>query len=697
MLWKATSYADLDLLFYKSTIATLQLDPRNPIQISCTQSFVFPGCGLKSGRLAWIVRSFSPRRFNLSKSRSKVLVHHRKLVLVAAVLLIALTSGTSAAEAIRYRLAMPKPASHFFVVSIVVDGVTTPTMDFQMPAWSPGRYIIYDFAHNVQEFRAQGDQSEPLEFEKVDKQTWRVTTHGGRRVAIEYKVFANTLSGTFSQLDDQHANYNGASIFMYVVGMKDRAIDLEIETPSGWTVFSGLPDQRNQGGLWFAHAPNYDILIDCPTEMAQVSEVGPVRLKSFSFAGKKFRALIHNNGSDKNVERFVGDLEKIVKAEFEILGPPDFDQYTFLFHFNSFAPHGDGMEHLNSTQIVLTGNLGDDERYDSYLSVAAHEFFHLWNVKRLRPAALGPWDYTEEDYTHSLWISEGLTSYYASLTLRRAGLWDDQKYFSRMAKVIDEIQNSPGRFARSAEDASFDTWFWHDTPDATNWQNVFLSYYTKGEILGALLDLEIRQRTKNAKSLDDVFRLMFRNFYEAPNATYYLRGRGFQEDDFLKALNQVSSSDFSDFWRRNVSGRVELDYSQYLKAAGIHLDIRRAPATPFIGMNTTENPDHLVVVQNVLPETPAAEFGLSAGDVILAIDGERVTPKNLEEILEEKSPGKKAMFSVYRENRLVHVGIDVGSREEVTYSIKELDNPTELQKQIRASWLGVSTSAKKKE
>lgn len=593
-----------------------------------------------------------------------------------------------AAESIHYRLAMPQPSNHFFVVSIAVDHVNTPFLDFQMPAWSPGRYVIYDFAHNVQEFRARGDQEAPLNFEKIDKQTWRVTTGGSRRVMIEYKVFANMLSGTFSQLNDQHANYNGASIYMYVVGMKDRPLDLTIEAPSGWTVINGLVDPRQDGPVWTLRAANYDLLIDCPTEIAPLSQSGSIRLKTFSFAGKRFRVLIHHNGSDKNVNRFVGDLEKIVRTEFEVIGPPDFDTYTFLFHFNPYAKQGDGMEHLNSTQIVNHGNLGDEDRYEGYLSVSAHEFFHLWNVKRLRPVALGPWDYTRENYTPSLWISEGLTSYYASLMLRRAGLWDDAKYFKQMAKVIETVQNSTGRFERSAEQASFDTWLWHDTPDASNFQNTFLSYYTKGEILGALLDLEIRQQTQNQRSLDDVFQALYKGFYDAPNATYYLRGRGFTEADFLETLNRVTSSDFSDFWKRNIEGHVEMDYNRYLQAAGLSLEAKASPAVARAGMSTVGDENHLAVIQNVIPESAAAHYGLSVGDVVLALDGVRVSPQSLANLIEEKKPGQKVTFTFYRENRLIHVDVVLGSHKEVTYSIKEMEKPTDLQKKIRESWLG---------
>ncbi|MFI5174884.1 MAG: M61 family metallopeptidase [Terriglobia bacterium] len=604
-------------------------------------------------------------------------------------------SCLSAADSIQYRLAMPHPSSHFFVVTIVVDQVTTPVLDFQIPAWSPGRYVIYDFAHNVQEFRAQGDQNNPLAFEKIDKQTWRVQTVGSRKVAIEYKVFANTLSGTFSQLNDQHANYNGASLYMYVVGSKDHPIDLDIETPEGWTVLNGLPGRKADGNHWLMRAPNYDILIDCPTEIAPVpNPPAGVRVKAFSYAGKNFRVVIHNNGSDKNVDRFVGDLEKIVKAEYEIMGPPDYEQYTFLFHFNPYASHGDGMEHLNSTQIVITGNLGDDNAYDGYLWVSAHEFFHSWNVKRLRPVSLGPWDYTREDYTPSLWISEGLTSYYASLTLRRAGLTDDQKFFKHLANTVETIQDSFGRFERSVEQASFDTWFWHDTPDAANWQNVFLSYYTKGEILGVLLDLEIRQRTANSKSLDDVFRALYKKFYESPAATYYLAGRGFREEDFLEMLNAVSSSDFSDFWKQNIASTAELDYNRYLKAAGLFLDAHHAQPSPYAGISSKENSDHLVVIENVVPETPAARDGLSAGDSILAVDGVRVDLKTLEEILKEKKTGQKVKFTIYRENRLLNVDVVLGSHEAVTYSIRDMENPTALQKQIRAGWLGKPPDSK---
>jgi predicted metalloprotease with PDZ domain len=599
-------------------------------------------------------------------------------------------SGTafSAAAPIEYRLAMPQPAAHLFVVTIILNDNMAPSLDFQMPAWSPGRYAIYDFARNVQDFRAQGGHNEPLTVEKIDKQTWRVHAEGSHRVAVEYKIFADTLSGTFSQLNDQHANYNGASTYMYVVGMKDRAVNLTIAPPKGWTVLNGFQNQKSEGDIWIGLAPNYDILIDCPTEIAPLGDHGPIWLRSFTYGGKTFRVVIHNNGADKNLDRFVGDLEKIVKTEFAVMGPPDFETYTFLFHFNPFLTQGDGMEHLSSTQIVVTANLGDESRYERLLLVAAHEFFHAWNVKRLRPAALGPWDYTKEDYTKSLWISEGLTSYYASVTLRRSGLWTDQKYFEQMAGVIEMIQNSPGRFERSAEEASFDTWLWPPPPYATNWQNVFLSYYTKGEILGALLDLEIRNRTNNKKSLDEVFRYLYKTYYEAPQATYYQKGRGFEEEDFLKALSTVTGSDFSDFWKVNISESVELDYNRYLKAAGLYLDAHPGETTVNVGISLRETADHLPQIENVAPGSPASAYGLSSEDILLALDGERVSDKHFNEVLSEKHPGQKVVFTVYRENRLLNIEVVLGSHEPMTYSIKEMALPSDMQKQIRASWLG---------
>jgi predicted metalloprotease with PDZ domain len=359
---------------------------------------------------------------------------------------------------------------------------------------------------------------------------------------------------------------------MYAVGHKPDPIRLTIDPPAGWRAVSGLAESPGQSSL---SAPNYDVFIDNPIEIAPSFD-----LRTFQLEGRTYHVLTHQLGDHEEPDQFAADVERIVRTQSAIMGgPPDLQRYAFLMHFAPDATAGDGMEHLYATQIVRTHDLGEGRYYDGLLEVTAHEFFHVWNVKRLRPAELGPWDYTKENYTRSLWIAEGITSYYSNLTLTRAGLWNEEKFLRFLSSQIFTLQETPGRALMSLEQSSFDTWF-YVSPHArqrTNTRYASVNYYNKGQVVGTLLDLEIRHRTNSTRSLDDVFRLLYKRFYvDAPAETYYFKGRGFKPGDFLAAVNEVTGSNFSDFFARYVTGTDELDYDTMLGYAGLRLERERS-------------------------------------------------------------------------------------------------------------------------
>src|SRR6266567_30377 len=312
---------------------------------------------------------------------------------------------------IKYWLAMSHPSSHLFEVTIEVGlpaDANTSSLDFQMPRWSPGRYAVFDFAKNVQEVRARMacpaglDCTLPnLTITRLDDQTWRAQvgslTPAGMSVMFSYKVFANDLSGTFSQLDSHHANFNGGCVFMYVVNHKQDPVSLSINPPKTWRIVNGRMGKKGQSDWEF---PNWDILIDTPTEIAP-----DWTEDDFKVDEKTYHVVVHSLGSEGGKRSaFVHDIERIVKAETAMWGPPEFDSYTFLIHFGD-GHSGDGMEHLTSTQVILPGSLADPGVYEEALDGIAHEFFHVWNVKRLRPVELGPWDFTRPANTRGLWIA----------------------------------------------------------------------------------------------------------------------------------------------------------------------------------------------------------------------------------------------------------------------------------------------------
>jgi predicted metalloprotease with PDZ domain len=372
-----------------------------------------------------------------------------------------------------------------------------------------------------------------------------------------------------------------------------------------------------------------------------------------------------------------------------MMGPPDLEAYTFLVHFAPSAESGDGMEHLNSTQIVLTSELDYDRGYDDALSVTAHEFFHVWNVKRLRPAELGPWDYTRENYTTSLWIAEGLTSYYGDLSLARSGLYSEPDYLAALGDEIALLENSPGRAAMSLERSSFDTWLYIAVRprQRSNAAQTTISYYTKGEVIGALLDLEIRRRTNGAKSLDDVFRLLWRRFYlDAPAETYYYKGRGYTGADFRAAVEEVAGSSFDAFFERYVSGTAELDYDATLDYVGLHVARERRVSAVGYGVRLDDDNNRLRV-ESLTPDGLGAQSGLRVGDVLLRID-DRVATKAAARDLFGRGRVTATPLRVLRDGKEVDVMV-AGVPATLLFEVKERADASAAQRAARRAWMGV--------
>jgi predicted metalloprotease with PDZ domain len=509
----------------------------------------------------------------------KLFARRRAVLSFASLILFCATANAQDERYnISYQLSMSNPASHLFEVSLTVEppkGVET--VDFQMPRWSPGRYAVFDFAKNVQEVRAETacpptgtcPQGSVLPVTRLDTQTWRVFPQNtvSRGVTVTYKVFANDLSGTFSQLDARHANFNGGSVFMYVVGHKQDPARLTINAPANWRIINAATERADQREWQF---PNYDILIDTPTEIAPDFTV-----EEFKVEGKTHRVMVHSFGEEKGARaRLVSDIERVVRAEIALMGTPDYNSYLFMMHFDPTAQRGDGMEHLASTQIISTRALGDKGVAEGALDTAAHEFFHVWNVKRLRPVELGPWDFTRPVNTRSLWIAEGLTNYYGGLMMRRSGVWADEQYLRSLAGAIGFVENAPGNRLLSAEEASLIASFIDRTPhyQRTNLSETTVSYYSKGEVIGIVLDLLVRGKTGGRASLDDVMRRMYEEFYlKSPTATYYSRGRGYTGADFERTVSQVAGADMSGFFARHVRGTEPLPYEEAFAYVGLRL------------------------------------------------------------------------------------------------------------------------------
>src|SRR2546423_808234 len=616
------------------------------------------------------------------------------LALLALARVAAQAQDTSApAYKISYRITMPQPASHLFELRVDVRGLAgADHVDFQMPRWSPGRYAVFDFAKNVQEAGASyycppdaKCDSATLPAERLDTQTWRVSTKGSDGVSFFYKVFGDDLSGTFSQLDTHHANFNGGSVFVYVVGHKQDPLSLKVEAPAGWKIINGYSTRPDESEFQF---PNYDVLIDTPTEVApdltvQTCEVG----------GKLYRVVVHSLGPEGgHRDELVRAVEKIVRAEVATIEPPEFDQYPFLFHFDPNTRRGDGMEHLNSTQIVETGALADREVLDSAIGTAAHEFFHNWNVKRLRPVGLGPWDFTKPVVTQGLWIAEGFTNYYGKLSERRAGIWSDEQLFKSYAGAIGVIENAPGSRLMSAVESSLIAPFIDrgSSDQRTNLSNTSVSYYPKGETLALALDLLIRGRTRGRASLDDVMRRAYEEFYlKSPNDSYYLRGRAYTVEDFQRVATEVAGFDLSDFFRRHAYGVEPPPYDEALAYVGLRLTRtrERRPTNAGLTVVADDTPQQRARVSAVQKSSAAETAGLKVGDVLVSVGDKSVTAADWFASLNASNAARVPVV-VLRDGKNVTLELALPPAQERTlYRIEEDKDAAPEARALRDAWL----------
>lgn len=613
--------------------------------------------------------------------------------------LILLLGGMVSAQdqplrSITYRLSMTRPNSHLFEVKIEVE---TPAdypagaIDFQMPKWSPGRYAVFDFAKNVQEFQALGGicpraakcKQPVFPVTRVDDQTWRVATMNSHQLTINYKVFGDDLSGTFSQLNARHANFNGGCIFMYVVNHKQDPVSLAIDPPKDWRIVNGLTDRPDQREWQF---PNYDVLIDTPTEIAP-----DWTEDTFKVDGKTYRVIVHSMGNEGGKRpALVRDLERIVRAENAMWGPPEFDSYTFLLHFAADDRSGDGMEHLKSTQIIMPGTLAEPGTYEEMLDAASHEFFHVWNVKRLRPLELGPWDFTRPANTRGLWIAEGFTNYYGHLMLRRAGLWDEARFLKREGETITAIENAPGSRLMSAEESSLSAPFIDDAPHAqrTNLANTAISYYPKGELLAFVLDLLMRGKSQGRVSLDDVMRRMYQEFYlQSPNNSYYLRGRGYKTEEFERVAATVSGLDLSDFFKRHVRGVEVPPYDQALAYVGLKLVREPVTARYDAGISLEREDQSSMAIEVIRPGSAAENAGLQVGDTIISIGGTNVTRESWIKTLSRYREGERVNIALRRNRDKIEISLRIGQPEHIEFRIEEMKDAPAEARALRAAWL----------
>jgi predicted metalloprotease with PDZ domain len=615
---------------------------------------------------------------------------HKSPVLCAAALLlmVPLFAAAQSPVDISFTVAMSKPHTHLFDIDVAIKRTANGPQEelLVMPVWTPGSYLVREFERHVQDFAAADAAGQPLKWEKTNKNTWRIATNGAREWHATYRVYANELSVRTSELNSEHAFWNNANLLMYPEGFLKSPSTVRVLAPDVWKVATGLPAVAGQKNTF--RAENFDVLYDSPFEASNFKTL------VFNVKGVPHRIVIDGAGN-YDPERLRRDVQKIVETEVELMGGEiPYRDYTFILHLRQNA--GGGLEHLNSTALgyprfgfrIRSGDRAtsaapnttdtSERDYRGFLGLVSHEFFHLWNVKRIRPDALGPFDYTQENYTKVLWVAEGITDYYADLVLRRAGLISESEYLSATARAMQNLQNTPGRLVQSAEESSFDAWVKYYRQDE-NSVNSQVSYYDKGALLGLLLDLEIRKRSAGAKSLDDVMRYLYAEFFK--------KNRNYGPADFQKATELMAGGSLEEFFSKYVRGKEELDYNAALGAAGLKLETSAATdAKVYFGADIAEDEGRLIV-RRVYAGSPAYEQGLNAGDQIVAMDNMRATKEFFNARMAEKKPGDLVNLTIFRFDDLSSLLIRLSDRRESSFRIVPVTTATPVQKQIYKNWL----------
>ena len=598
-----------------------------------------------------------------------------KTIKLAPIILILLffmniNTGSAAKSAqIAYTVTFPEAQAHYADIEMTISGLHHNTIDLKMPVWTPGSYLIREFSKNVESFSASAN-GVLLEAIKTRKNIWHIKTNGAESIIIKYRVYCFEISVRTSFINASHAFLSTSGIFMYPDKMLQQPATIHIIPYKGWTKISTSLEMAGNDPFTL-YSPGYDILFDSPIEVGNQDVFG------FDAAGVKYEVCMVGGGNyDK--ERLKTDMAKIVETETDVFGENPNKHYVFIVH--NYFRGGGGLEHLSSTTLGASrDNYATENGYRNFLGLVAHEHFHLWNVKRLRPIALGPFDYDRENYTTDLWIAEGFTAYYQNLILRHANLISPETYLFTVSTEINTIQNQPGAKIQPLADASYEAWIKAYRPNE-NSVNATISYYDKGAEAATLLNLEIMNDSKGQFSLDDVMRYMYDTYYKQ-------KKRGYTDDEFKKGLEKFTGKNLDDFYEKYIYGLNEIDYNLYLGYAGYKItDDLAATNDPTLGI-AIANTNGKKMVTAVLRGSAAWIDGINVDDEITAIDGVPVT--DVAALLNGKKTGDKTMVTVLRDALPLTLPVTLLRNNRVNYKIEQIPNPTAQQLIVRKKWLGL--------
>jgi predicted metalloprotease with PDZ domain len=568
---------------------------------------------------------------------------------------------------IEYMLSMDQPHTHYLEVTMKVSNFDAKTkqngfIDFKIAVWTPGSYLIREYAKNVEGLKAVGENGN-LKSDKINKNTWRVRLQNStNQVSVSYKVYANELSVRTSFIDDSHGYLNPASVLLYMNDWKYVPSKVVIKPFKNWTTIStALPEIAKNTFL----AENLDVLIDSPIE------IGTQKILTFDLKGIPHKISMYGEAK-YDEQKVIKDFNKVCETAMSVVGEHPCKNYTFLIH--NLNRGGGGLEHLNSTTCQTSRSSYENEKaYQGFLSLIAHEYFHLWNVKRIRPKALGPFDYENENYTHLLWLSEGCTSFYQNYILRRAGFMTPEDFTANFAKEISLIENQPGNKVQSATESSWDAWIKYYRPNE-NSKNSTISYYDKGSVLGGILNLLIIQNTNGKKNFDDVMKMLYQKYYKEQQ-------RGFTDEELQKAVEATAGVPMNDFFQKYIFGTETLPYSDILKSVGMQIiDQNAANNDPFLGIEFRNGK-----IGAVLRDSPAYVDGLNVDDEILSVDGSK--PEDLTKVMQSKKVGDSVSIKVKRDGLEKTFTLNLTRNQMKAYKIEAMATQTLEQLVLYKKWL----------
>lgn len=601
-------------------------------------------------------------------------MRHRFFAVVAALLWLAGSAVWASVTKISILVRLDAPSQNALSIEYTMHGADSQTLTIAIPTWTPGWYQAIRYSQNISDLQAEGEHGESLEVQPLTHYSWRIETNGAQTVRLRYRVWAYDKGmGFFGvAMGEHHAYINGAAAFVYEMDSKKVPHEVRFQLPTGWQVatamdFVGQSEQRPFGDRNDVFlAPNYDELIDSPIQM------GHFEVRDLRSRGVPMRVVFASESENIlcNMERVAADFQRIAGVGNDLFGGAPFKRYLFIVHLSGQG-FGGGLEHLSSTVLNVP-----DRRDLNINGLAAHEYFHAWNVKRIRPKVLGPFDYTQPVRTHALWWCEGVTDYYASLLLVRTGLIGDRAFWQGIEREILTLENNPARERVSAEEASWNVW------EGNGMGYGGLSYYNKGKVIGFLLDVYIRGVTGNRKSLDDVMRfLMERYAYPRP---------GFEEDGILEAINRVVARDVSTLYRRMVQSTEPLPYDEILSYVGFRLE-RRSTSTTYFGVTSALDEIGRVIVQAVESQSPAFLMGLRSGDIVMEMDEQPAENTRVEDVIARKKPGDPIKIAVWRGGRLVVMDGRVGGENHSSIRLVPIEASDEAILRVREGLLRGTT------